>query len=114
MDKEAVIAASMELIAYAGEANACFHEAVASARKGDFAGAEGLIARGEKAIADAHKGQIDLLACEGKGDDLAFSLLLVHAQDHLMGAMMFESVAKEFVALYRDGIPARPADEARS
>lgn len=101
MDKEAVQMASVGLIANAGDAFSHFRAAVDRAREGAFDEAEAELDAGRGGIAEAHKAQIDLLACEARGEDLELTLLLVHAQDHLMNAMTFESVAQEFVELYR-------------
>lgn len=102
MDREAVQMASVGLIANAGDAFSHFRAAIDCAREGALEEAEAELAAGRQGIAEAHKAQIDLLACEGRGEGLELTLLLVHAQDHLMNAMTFESVAREFVELYRE------------
>lgn len=102
MDREAVQMASVGLIANAGDAFSHFRAAIDRAREGALEEAEAELAAGRQGIAEAHKAQIDLLACEARGEGLELTLLLVHAQDHLMNAMTFESVAREFVELYRE------------
>lgn len=111
MDVEAIQTASMELIAFGGEAFSCFHEAIAHARTGRLEDAQASMEEGRRAIASAHEVQIDLLAAEGRGEDMAFSLLLVHSQDHLMSAMMFENVAREFIELYSERAEGRGDNE---
>lgn len=102
MDIESVQMTSMGLIAHAGDAFSHFQSAIERAREADFSEADAEIEAGRQAIADAHKIQLDLLATEARGEDLSLTLLLVHAQDHLMSAMSFETVAREFVTLYRE------------
>ena len=34
--------------------------------------------------------------------DIEYSIMLVHAQDHLMTTIMYERVAKEFITLYKE------------
>lgn len=102
MDKTQIQDVSVMLIANAGDAYGHFNQAIACARKGDFEAADAEIAAGRTSIAAAHKSQLELLAAEGKGNELDLSLLLVHAQDHLMMAMSFENVAREFITLYRE------------
>ena len=102
MDKERLQETSVLLIAYAGDAYGHFNEAINQARAGDFEEADRELAAGRESIAEGHKAQIELLAAEGRGDDLTFSLLLVHAQDHLMMAMSFENVARQMIELCRD------------
>lgn len=102
MDKDEVQAMAFKLVACAGEASGHFHDAVSCARKGDFDAAEDKIREGDASLISAHEAQTGLLRCEVTGEDIAFSLLLVHAQDHLMTTMLFEQVAKEFIEVYRE------------
>lgn len=102
MDIESLQMASMGLIAHAGDAFSHFRSAIDRAREADFDEAEAEMEAGRQGIADAHKIQLELLAAEAKGEDLSLTLLLVHAQDHLMNAMSFETTAREFVTLYRE------------
>ncbi len=102
MDVEALQMSSMELIANAGDASSHFRVAIDHARTGDFDAAESEIEAGHQGIVDAHKIQLNLLAAEARDEGLTLSLLLVHAQDHLMNAMTLETVAREFVMLYRE------------
>jgi len=102
MDKTEIQEISFQLIGYAGDAYSCFQQAVAKAREGDFEEAEKLMDEGRKQLTEAHKTQTDLLNAEAAGEDLAYSVILVHAQDHMMNAVMFETIAKEFITLYRE------------
>lgn len=77
---------AMEAIQYAKENN------IKSARKALDLAAEDLKA--------AHKTQTSLIQSEAKGEKVEISILLIHAQDHLMNAMMLKDLATEFVELY--------------
>jgi len=44
--------------------------------------------------------QTNLIHNEANGNKAEVSLLLVHAQDHLMNAITIKDMAKEFVDLY--------------
>ena len=57
---------------------------------------------GEEQLTLAHEAQTELLAEEAQGNDIEYSILLVHAQDHLMTTIMYERVAKEFISLYKE------------
>lgn len=102
MNKEEVQSISFQLIGYAGDAFSYFYQAVDKAREGRFEEAEELVAQGEKQLVQAHHAQTDLLTAEASGEDVEFSVILVHAQDHMMTAMMYERVAKEFITLYKE------------
>lgn len=101
MEKEAVQGISFQLVAHAGEASACFFDAVELARQGDFDAAEAKLSQGTSSLNEAHDSQTDLLRCEVNGEDIAFSLLLVHAQDHLMSTILLERMARELIEVYR-------------
>ena len=60
------------------------------------------IALGEEQLTLTHEAQTELLAEEAQGKDMEYSILLVHAQDHLMTTIMYERVAKEFISLYKE------------
>lgn len=102
MDKEAVQMMSFQLVAHVGEATAHFTEAIKFAREGDFEAVDREIRAGDAEIIEAHNSQTDLLRCEVTGEEIEFSLLLVHAQDHLMTTIVFERVAKELIEVYRE------------
>ncbi|EAG9877164.1 PTS lactose/cellobiose transporter subunit IIA, partial [Listeria monocytogenes] len=53
------------------------------------------------ALLEAHHSQTSLIQGEARGEKAEVSLLLVHAQDHLMNAITFKDLAKEIVDLYR-------------
>ncbi|STY42998.1 Lactose-specific phosphotransferase enzyme IIA component [Listeria grayi] len=55
----------------------------------------------DDALLEAHHSQTALIQGEARGDRTEVSLLLVHAQDHLMNAITFKDLAKEIVELYR-------------
>ena len=43
-----------------------------------------------------------MIQSEIRGDHIPVMLLMVHAQDHLMDAMVVKDMAVEFVELYRN------------
>ncbi len=104
MNKEEAQMIAFQLIGFAGDAFSFFYKAVEVAREGKIEEAEGLLAEGEKQLTKAHNAQTELLTAEAQGKDVAFSIMLVHAQDHLMTTIMYERVAKEFILLYKEKI----------
>ena len=72
------------------------------ARNGEFDEADELIKKGESELTKAHNAQTELLAKEAQGKNIEYSIMLVHAQDHLMTTIMYERVAKEFITLYKE------------
>lgn len=102
MDKDQVQMTSFQLVAHAGDAFSHFYEAVVRAREGRFDEARASLDAGEACMNEAHRTQTELLAAEAQGEDIAFSLMLVHGQDHLMTTIMFGRMARELVEVYRE------------
>jgi cellobiose-specific phosphotransferase system component IIA len=102
MNKEEVQTIAMTLISYAGDACSCFIKAVEEARKRNFEESDKLMAEGAKQLIKAHNSQTELLTQEASGEDMAYSIVMVHAQDHLMTTMMYERFAKEIIFLHRE------------
>ena len=94
MNKEETQMMAFQLIGFAGDAFSHFFQAIDAAKKADYEEAERLI--------QAHDAQTDLLSAEADGKDLAYSILMVHAQDHLTMALMYERLASEFISVYKE------------
>lgn len=90
----------IQIITQSGEAKSLLFEAIQLAKTGDLKGAEEKVLKAEEHLSLAHKEQTTLIQTEAQGKATEVSLLLVHAQDHLMNAIMFKDLAKEFVELY--------------
>lgn len=89
-----------KLITHSGDAKSLLFEAIQLAKTGDFKGAEEKIEQAEEQLSMAHKEQTTLIQTEAQGNATEVSLLLIHAQDHLMNTIMFKDLAKEFVEIY--------------
>lgn len=87
------------LISYSGEARSLCMEAMASARLGQHDEAVTKIKSAEECLSNAHKAQTDLIQKEAGGERAEISLLLIHAQDHLMNAITIKEMAIEIIAL---------------
>lgn len=102
MNKEEAQMTAFQLISFAGDAFSYFYKAVEAAREGRAGEADELLAEGERQLSKAHNAQTELLTAEAQGKDVEYSIMLVHAQDHLMTTIMYERVAKEFITLYKE------------
>lgn len=91
----------MNLIINAGDAKSSAMEAIYAAKKKDFVLAENKIKEANVKINKAHNSQTDLLTEEANGNHTELSLLMVHAQDHLMTALTFLDLAKEVIDIYK-------------
>lgn len=90
----------MKIITYSGNAKSDAMEAIQAAKAAKTNEAHELIDKAEQELLAAHRVQTDLIQQEARGEKADISLLLIHAQDHLMNAITFKDLAKEFVALY--------------
>lgn len=100
MDKEKMMATAMQIIAYAGSAFDYFNRAIEAMEHDDPDDAKSCMEKGRAELCNAHNTQTELLTAEAGGEDLAFSILMVHAQDHLTMAIFSERMAKHFIALW--------------
>ena len=83
---------AMTLIGYAGETKA---------KEGKFDEAEELMKQATEEMLKAHELQTDLIVREAGGEKLDVGLIMVHSQDHLMTAILFKELAKEFIDIYK-------------
>lgn len=91
---------AMKLIVNAGNAKSSAMEAVQSAKKREFETAKEKLEIANSQINKAHNTQTNMLTAEAKGDHSEISLLMVHAQDHLMTTITIIDLAKELVDVY--------------
>ncbi|SUM69559.1 PTS system lactose-specific transporter subunit IIA [Staphylococcus saccharolyticus] len=62
-----------------------------------------MIEEAEQCIADAHRAQTSLLQKEAQGDDIAYSVTMMHGQDHLMTTILLKDLMKHLIQLYKRG-----------
>lgn len=91
----------MNLIIHSGEARSYAMEAMQLAKNGDIEGAKELIEKSSIQLGEAHKSQTALIQGEAGGNKSEISMLLIHAQDHLMTTMTLKDLAYEIVDLYQ-------------
>lgn len=92
---------SFELILHAGNAKSSGMLAIEEAREYNFKEAEKHLEQAKEELKVAHQTQTNLIQTEAKGGNSIFSILLVHAQDHLTTAMNTMDQAEEFIHIYR-------------
>ena len=102
MNKEEVQLTSFQIVGHAGDAFAHYYEAVNRAREGLFDEADRELQEGEACLIEAHNAQTQMLSEEARGEELPFSLMLVHGQDHLMTTIMFGRMAQELIDVYKE------------
>lgn len=89
-----------QLILHGGNARSLAMEAIALAKGKDVAAARHKLSCAAEELSRAHHHQTTLIQREAAGEQTPISMLLIHAQDHLMNAMTIKELASEFVDLY--------------
>jgi PTS system cellobiose-specific IIA component len=89
------------IIGRSGEAKSAALESIQAAKNGNFEEAEGLLEESRTKLGQAHVEQTKLIQNEANGEKVEISLLIIHAQDHLMNAINMKDLAVEFVELYK-------------
>lgn len=90
----------MGIITNAGFAKSKAMEAIALAQKGHSEQAAECLEECKKELVGAHKSQTRLIQQEAGGAAHEVTLLMVHAQDHLMSAITTKDLAGHIVELY--------------
>lgn len=91
----------MGIIINAGQARSLSYEALQHAKKGEFDKADEYLKMAQEAANAAHLVQTKLIEeDEGEGK-CKMTLILVHAQDHLMTSMLAKELVTEMIALHK-------------
>lgn len=91
---------AFKIISFAGNAKSSAMMAIRESREGNPAEAQRLLAEADQDLHSAHGVQTELLTQEARGNAVPVNIILVHAQDHLTGAMLVRDLADEFVKLH--------------
>jgi len=101
MNKEETMLLGFEIVAYAGDARSKLLLALKAMKKGEFTKAEALMQEADECLGDAHNSQTRMLQDEAAGDGADIGFIMVHAQDHLMTALLLKDLMQSFMELYR-------------
>lgn len=88
------------IITSSGEARSSAFEALNNARNGNFEECKRLLKLSSEQSLESHNIQTDLIQKEAQGNNTEVSLLMVHAQDHLMTSILAKELITEMVHLY--------------
>lgn len=97
---EKIFELSFEIIAFAGNAKGIAFEAIRKAKSGQIEEARKLLKESKEEVNKAHRCQTSLIQQEASGEKVETSVVLIHAQDHLMTTMNYQMLAEEFIDLY--------------
>lgn len=90
----------MGLIINSGQARSLAYTALKKAKDGDFEQAKMLMGQSRQALNEAHLVQTKLIEGDMGEGKMKVSLILVHAQDHLMTSMLARELITELIELH--------------
>ena len=90
----------MGLIINSGQACSLAYAALKQAKQGDFAAARTMMDQSRMALNEAHLVQTKLIEGDQGEGKMKVSLVLVHAQDHLMTSMLARELISELIELH--------------
>lgn len=97
MTKEELQMQAFQIISIAGDAFSSFYAAMSYIKQNEIVLAKAKLEEGSNKLNEAHQIQTDLIHAEVNDQDLPFSLIMTHAQDHLLMANCWENLVKVFV-----------------
>ena len=93
--------AVMEIIVNAGQSRSLCFEALHAARQGNIDEAKSLLREADGYARQAHKMQTKLLEQDAGEARQPMTLIMVHAQDHLMNSLLARELSEEIIHLYQ-------------
>lgn len=108
--KEEIITSCFQLITFVGTARSCFINAIQCAKAGKYDEAVEMLKQGDEAFVLGHHVHSDLAEKENNGELDKIGLLLLHAEDQLMSAEGFRTIAEEFISVYKRLDNVAPAE----
>lgn len=94
-----------EIISHGGNARGLAYEALSAAEEFQFDKADELLKQAEEELAQAHKTQTKLIQSELNGQPVEKSLLMIHAQDHLMTAISEQKLIQHMMRIIKKLAP---------
>lgn len=91
----------MELIINAGESRSCAMQALYAAKAGNWDEVDGLLKESTAASKRAHVVQTELIGLDMGSGKVPVNLVMVHAQDHIMTAMLARELIEELIEVHR-------------
>lgn len=98
--QETITEVAFEIIANVGTARGMYIEAIQLAKKGEYKQARAMMAEGKETFVQGHHSHADLLEWQGQGLTWKTNIYLMHAEDQLMAADSFETIASEMIEQY--------------
>lgn len=86
-----------QLISNSGSAKSSAFAAFEAIKNNDLDKARKLLQKASEEILAAHQAQTELIQKEANGENIELNILMVHAQDHLMTAMLAKELIEKMI-----------------
>lgn len=93
---------AFQMIATVGTSKSLYMEAVYLSRAGKFEEAAVKLKEGDELFGDAHTLHFELVQKEAEGEELPFSILLMHAEDQMLTTEVIKLMAVEVIELRKE------------
>lgn len=95
MNLEEVKLLGFQMISYAGDALDCFYKSIQEYKNGkDLSKSKDYFEEGKKHLNECHLIQTKLIQAESNGEEIPYSLIMTHAQDHFTSAITWQRFAQ--------------------
>lgn len=92
---------NFHLILHSGNARSKVIQSLREYREGRPAEAERFLELAEEDLKSAHDIHFKMIQKEAEGKKTEFSLLLMHAEDHLMSTLTMKELVKEMIEIFK-------------
>lgn len=92
---------NFQLILYSGNARSKIIQSLREYREGNIEGSEALLKESEQELAVAHDVHFQLVQKEAQGEKIDFSMLFMHAEDHLMSTITMKELVVELLEIFK-------------
>ncbi|WP_044895980.1 PTS lactose/cellobiose transporter subunit IIA [Bacillus alveayuensis] len=93
---------AFQLILHSGNARSKLIQALREYRSRNIEKVKELLNNAEKDLKEAHQFHFQLIQSESQGNGTNVSLLLIHAEDHLMSTITMKELLTELIELFKD------------
>lgn len=104
---EEMQAVAFQIISQVGQAKSFYVEAMYLSREGKFDEALSKIDEGDETFNTAHSAHFGLVQREAGGEELPFSLLLIHAEDQMLTTETLKILALEIIELRKESMKCK-------
>lgn len=91
-----------KIISFSGDARSYIYEAFNFVKQGKYEDSEKALYAAENSIIEAHSMQTSLIQNEARGNHTELSLLMIHAQDHLMNTLLAKELIKNMICMQKE------------